>query len=97
MIRNNNYKRKLIRRKYNKNMPLNRKGNFLNKLLIQFTISCIIVLLAFGIKTNVLNSHQHLNKIKGVLEYNLDIREYSTMLHKKATEVLKLYDEGESR
>lgn len=97
MIRNNKFRKKLIRRVPNRNNNLNRSGNLLNKILIQFVISCIIVLLAFGIKVNFLNGKKYLNTVKYVLEYNMDFKEYSTIVHKKVTEVLNIYDKGEFR
>lgn len=97
MIRNNKFKRKLARKIPNRNNNLHRNNNILNKILIQFVISCIIVLLAFGMKTNLINGEKYLSTVKYVLEYNMDFKEYSNIVHKKVTEVLKIYDEGEFR
>lgn len=97
MIRNNKFRKKLIRKMPMRNNNLNRASNMLNKILIQFVISCIIVLLAFGIKMNFLNGKTYLNTVKYVLEYNMNFKEYSNIVHKKVTEVLSIYDKGEFR
>ncbi|SHJ52029.1 hypothetical protein [Tepidibacter formicigenes] len=88
--------RRNFRKNKFKNNRFKKNNNVLNKILIQFVISCIIVLLAFGIKLNVLNSEKYLTQIKYVLEYNLNFQQYSDLIHKKVTEVLKIYEsEGE--
>ncbi|SHG88362.1 hypothetical protein [Tepidibacter thalassicus] len=84
--------RRNFRKNKFKNNRFNKNNNMINKILIQFVISCIIVLLAFGIKLNILNSEKYLNQVKYVLEYNLDFKQYSDLVHKKVTEVLKIYE-----
>jgi len=92
MIRKSKFKRNLRQNRFKKT-GFNKNRNRVNKVLIQFVISCIIVLLAFGTKLNIYNSQRYTNQLKTVLEYNVDFKEYSNVLHKKVTEVLKICDQ----
>ncbi|OPJ55549.1 hypothetical protein [Alkalithermobacter paradoxus] len=67
----------------------------LNKILIQFVISCIIVLLALGVKANFLKSERYIDNIRHVLQHDIDFAQYMNIIQKKTAEVFKLYDEGE--
>lgn len=97
MVRKSKFKRNLRKNRVRK-QGFKKNRNIVNKVLIQFVISCIIVLLAFGTKLNIYNSQKYTNQVKTVLEYNVDFKEYSNVLHKKVTEVLKIYDQkGELR
>ncbi|CAH2214188.1 hypothetical protein [Tepidibacter aestuarii] len=97
MIKKNKFKRNLRKNRFRKK-GFNKNKNIVNKVLIQFIISCIIVLLAFGTKLNIYDSQRYTNQVKTVLEYNMDFKEYSNVIHKKVTEVLKIYDQkGELR
>ncbi|KXZ40143.1 hypothetical protein SAMN05661008_01967 [Alkalithermobacter thermoalcaliphilus JW-YL-7 = DSM 7308] len=71
------------------------KNIYINKFLIQLTISCIIVLMVLGIKANIFNTQKYLNNIVYILEYNEDFTSYISTIKKKTAEVFKLYDEDQ--